>query len=255
MDRLDSEILFTVMRDGRISAREIARLLGVSHSVINYRIRRLFRSGIFRGFALYVSPVLIGFKVAYVKSENPINASYSVNIKLSRSRLYEVYQPPWHEVRRSVFKKKQETLTDVDLRILRELALDPRASQAEIVERVGGNEKVVRKRMDRILSSGMVKVVPLLAVSELPWKLRASLWSPTTTQLKVLISFGRRIALIEGDVQAGEQDLGEVEEYEVSALGLEGGAAPIDRWPDGKYEESIEDKRDWMEFQRAVKKI
>jgi len=92
MDQLDAEILFTLMRDGRLSAREVARRLGTSHSAINYRIKNMFRSGVFKGFALYINPIAMGFNVIYMTTSKPTSGSCSVSVRLSNGTwIQEIY--------------------------------------------------------------------------------------------------------------------------------------------------------------------
>ncbi|OQA80669.1 MAG: Regulatory protein AsnC [Lentisphaerae bacterium ADurb.Bin242] len=79
MDKLDKKIIFLLVKDGRNSNNEIARLLSVSEGTVRNRIRRLTESGVLKVAGL-VAPeavvdkelVLLGIKVAVSKNLSAI---------------------------------------------------------------------------------------------------------------------------------------------------------------------------------------
>lgn len=71
MDKRDLEILFTLMKNSRLSSREIAKRVKLSTGTVQARIKRLENLGIIKGYTVdlnvdalgYQFPVLIDIKV------------------------------------------------------------------------------------------------------------------------------------------------------------------------------------------------
>jgi Lrp/AsnC family leucine-responsive transcriptional regulator len=64
MDRADREILSLLLRDGRMSYRELGDRLHLSSNAVAERVRRLARDGIIRAFTIDVDPAAMGLKLA-----------------------------------------------------------------------------------------------------------------------------------------------------------------------------------------------
>ena len=60
MDATDREILGELMRDGRISFRDLGAAVGLSANAAADRVRRLRRAGVVTGFAALVDPAAGG---------------------------------------------------------------------------------------------------------------------------------------------------------------------------------------------------
>ncbi len=60
MDATDREILGELMRDGRISFRDLGAAVGLSANAVADRVRRLRRDGIITGFTATVDPAAAG---------------------------------------------------------------------------------------------------------------------------------------------------------------------------------------------------
>ncbi len=68
LDGFDSSILAELAADGRISATELARRVGLSKSPVLARIRRLEEAGVIRGYRANLDPVRLGrAHVAFVE--------------------------------------------------------------------------------------------------------------------------------------------------------------------------------------------
>jgi Transcriptional regulators len=236
MDQLDAEILFTLMRDGRLSAREVARRLGTSHSVINYRIKNMFRSGVFKGFALYINPIAMGFNVIYMTTSKPTSGSCSVSVRLSNGTwIQEIYGGKGFK--RIMFNYKETKISDLNLKILNELSLDQKASKREIAERLKVNVRSVSKRIDKMFSSGLVKIVPIIDPQNLPRKLHASLRWRKSDDIETIINLGRI------GIHFQERLDEYLEEYTISPAGLEGGVWSIDNFDNNRLDNLL--NKDW----------
>ena len=85
IDPLDRQILELLVRDARVSARSIARTLGVAAGTVTQRITRLEQSGVIRGYRAVVDPAQvaalaprlaeqIGLVVAPPRDDEPADA-------------------------------------------------------------------------------------------------------------------------------------------------------------------------------------
>lgn len=63
LDELDSKILQALMQDGRTTWSDLAQSCGVSSPAIADRVRRLENRGIISGYAVTVSPSLVGYDI------------------------------------------------------------------------------------------------------------------------------------------------------------------------------------------------
>ena len=63
MDDIDRQLVAALVRDGRTSYAELARLVGLSAPSVHERVRRLERSGVIRGYAADVDLHAIGLGV------------------------------------------------------------------------------------------------------------------------------------------------------------------------------------------------
>lgn len=70
LDEADRRILNLLMRDGRMSIKEIAREVYMSSPAVSARIQELERAGFITGYQAMVDPVALGYHVkAYVHLE------------------------------------------------------------------------------------------------------------------------------------------------------------------------------------------
>lgn len=66
LDDLDRRILTVLQRDARLSARAIARELGVAAGTVGDRVARLEASGVIKGYAAVIDPALVGRSLGFV---------------------------------------------------------------------------------------------------------------------------------------------------------------------------------------------
>ena len=60
LDRFDEKILAALAKDGRMPITELARLVGLSKSPCQVRVRRLQEQGYILGFRAVLNPVMLG---------------------------------------------------------------------------------------------------------------------------------------------------------------------------------------------------
>ena len=57
---------------------------------------------------------------------------------------------------------RKTTFDELDYRIIQELHAEARASAADIARRTGANERTIRKRIDRLVSEGVIRLTAIL---------------------------------------------------------------------------------------------
>ncbi len=63
VDDLDMKLIRMLAEDCRLSSRAIAGKLGVAHTTVSQRIRRLIETGVVRRFTVLLDPVALGYEV------------------------------------------------------------------------------------------------------------------------------------------------------------------------------------------------
>jgi len=72
MDKIDQKILKILMRDARISQKELAAKVGLSAPGAAERVRRLEERGIIRGFTIDVDPEALGYPLQAIVRIRPL---------------------------------------------------------------------------------------------------------------------------------------------------------------------------------------
>ncbi|MEQ8285907.1 Lrp/AsnC family transcriptional regulator [Thalassospira sp.] len=72
MDEIDQKILKVLMRDARISQKELAAKVGLSAPGAAERVRRLEERGIIRGFTIDVDPEALGYPLQAIVRIRPL---------------------------------------------------------------------------------------------------------------------------------------------------------------------------------------
>lgn len=63
IDELDRKILSELARNSRLSIRELARRVGVPHTTVHERVRRLEREGVIEGYTARINYKRLGYMV------------------------------------------------------------------------------------------------------------------------------------------------------------------------------------------------
>ena len=66
LDELDRQIIGVLREDARLSARAVARRLGVAAGTIGQRVSRLEESGVIRGYTVVIEEALIGRPLGFI---------------------------------------------------------------------------------------------------------------------------------------------------------------------------------------------
>lgn len=72
MDEIDQKILKILMRDARISQKELAAKVGLSAPGVAERVRRLEERGVIRGFTIDVDPEALGYPLQAIVRIRPL---------------------------------------------------------------------------------------------------------------------------------------------------------------------------------------
>ena len=72
MDEIDQKILKILMRDARISQKELAAKVALSAPGVAERVRRLEERGVIRGFTIDVDPEALGYPLQAIVRIRPL---------------------------------------------------------------------------------------------------------------------------------------------------------------------------------------
>ena len=60
MDNVDKKLIYFLLKDARMPLRKIAEELGISAQALNYRMSKLYETGVIRKYSLHVNPKIYG---------------------------------------------------------------------------------------------------------------------------------------------------------------------------------------------------
>ena len=185
MDELDVKIFRALMSEGAVapsdpqvhsSLRAIAARIGADDMTVNYRYRKLLKSGAFSGWQLIVNPTFLGRtvmdvtvdvqpesakpdmvrKLKLVQEVTGMNVFFGRGLKLivslnsegSRSRVIELISRITNpekvvQTRRALPKCRSERLSETVVAIVRALSNDARKSFVQVSEELGLSSRVV----------------------------------------------------------------------------------------------------------------
>ena len=210
MDELDVKIFRALMSEGAVapsepqvhsSLRSIAARIGADDTTVNYRYRRLQKSGAFSGWQLIVNPTFLGCKVMDVtvdvqpESAKPdmvrklklvqevtgMNVFYGRGLKLilslnseeSRSRVIELISRITNpekvsQTRWALPPSRSGRLTETDTAIIRALSHDARKSFEQVSKELGLSARIVRNRVRRLRMDITIFALPALIMGGIP---------------------------------------------------------------------------------------
>jgi DNA-binding Lrp family transcriptional regulator len=185
MDQVDKKILFNLLKDGRVSQRQIAQNVGISAQALGYRINKLIADGVIKGYSLIVSPILDG-KVegfAAFKSDKEYTGEVSSVTKcLEEITLYGFRGEKVEDVEKKIAEAGKElgepvmkyipptgqigmNLNSNDREIIKLLRQDPRMSVTDIAAKLDLPYMTVKRRMNLLLKNRLIGVVSQIDLS------------------------------------------------------------------------------------------
>lgn len=98
LSQMDKAILNSMLQDTRISYRDLARELGVSHSTIYNRVHRMIEEGVIKGFTLVIDYEKAGINgLAYIgielKHKDPAHLVETLRDDPRVLEIHEVFSP------------------------------------------------------------------------------------------------------------------------------------------------------------------
>lgn len=185
MDQVDKKILFNLLRDGRVSQRQIAQNVGISAQALGYRMNKLISDGVIKGYSLIVSPLLDGKVEGYAafKSDKDYHGDVSSITKcLEEITLYGFRGEKIEDVERKIAEAGKElgepvmkyippagqvgmNLNSNDYEIVRLLREDPRMSVTDIAAKLDLPYMTVKRRMNLLMKNRLIGVVSQIDLS------------------------------------------------------------------------------------------
>ncbi|NON63065.1 winged helix-turn-helix transcriptional regulator [Acidianus sp. RZ1] len=179
MDEVDRKMLFYLFRDGRMSQRRIASLLGLTPPTVLYRLKKIMDEDILQGFALFINPnfynnyfSFVAFKNYYDMSKDWIFLKFKciewLNVYGIRGRTVNEIEDRISLMTKTlgepamVYKPNQQPIAPklIDIKIINQLIKDPRKNSGDVARDTGINSKVVIKRLRLLKKRGYFVTFP-----------------------------------------------------------------------------------------------
>lgn len=185
MDIVDKKILFSLLRDGRVSRRQIALNVGISAQALNYRMNKLLNDGIVRRFVLHVSPLLEGKVEGFAAFRSDLDYEGDVFTRakcLEEITLYGFRGEHLLEVEKKISEAGKTlgepvmkyipppgsagmNINSNDLGIVELLRKDPRMSVTDMANELGLPYMTVKRRLNLLMKNHLVAVITELDLS------------------------------------------------------------------------------------------
>ncbi|BCU66716.1 hypothetical protein HS7_01530 [Sulfolobales archaeon HS-7] len=180
MDQIDREILVDLLRNGRRKTTSLASLLRLLPQVIGYRIDKMEKEGIIKGYSCYVDPNALGLYHGILIFRNRKNYNgelvsrfecmeefnvYQIAAK-SQNELEEKSQIISEELGEPILKyipeRKILEIDKTDYEIISFLRKEPTIPVYKIAEKIGVNPSIVKKRIEFMIKEAMVRIYPII---------------------------------------------------------------------------------------------
>ncbi|MCL4345020.1 MAG: winged helix-turn-helix transcriptional regulator [Candidatus Thermoplasmatota archaeon] len=186
MDAVDKNILFYLLKDGRMPQRQIAKSLGISAQTLNYRMSKMIDEKIIEGFVVRVSPAIYGLVDGYAAfvTDQVMDADYVTRLKcLEKITLYGVEGSSEEEVNRKIEsfagKLGQPVMKyipppgnysgnsrDIDRKIIDQLRKMPRAKISEVARAIDLPVIRVKRRYNYLTKNHLLSVIAKVDLSK-----------------------------------------------------------------------------------------
>ncbi|MCS6767936.1 MAG: AsnC family transcriptional regulator [Candidatus Nitrosocaldus sp.] len=189
MDGKDLAILRVLLMDGRASYRSIGRRVGLSTSTVRSRVLNMLNSGLITRFIASLDLTALGYSLVHVVVKHRGDEDYIVerlrllgNILMSvacvgditvfglaskgmlkeRLDLLQVVLQPNTILYTSSMEAMPRRLLRNDLRIIRHLLVEPRASIKSIASRLNISARTVKRRLEYMVDSQLLHFTVLI---------------------------------------------------------------------------------------------
>jgi len=190
LDEFDKKILSALAFNARIPDAHIARSVGLSKQLVNYRIKRLEKNGIIKGYDIIIDHTKLGLKLYRIgmKTNNPklvldrfkgirtfgkfdvliekyVKDEYELKRFIDKLKLY--YKQIWvslatdiefisNKKKVQIGQSKIETIDELDEKIIDILRNNTRISISELKTKLNSTERIVRSRLKKLEDSKVI---------------------------------------------------------------------------------------------------
>ncbi|TRM74727.1 transcriptional regulator [Sulfolobus sp. B1] len=186
MDETDREIIFNLLKNGRVSQNKLAKIVNLAPPSLNARFKRLIDEGIIRDFKVFINPNLINKYFAYYAFPNLREAhSDKIFVKFNCLENFNVYGflgNSINEIRETVRGIEAEVGNPImeylppqsplkpkklHLLLLRTLVENPRAEMGEIAHALNLKVSKVKRLMSELKGVTIIPEVDLIKADSL----------------------------------------------------------------------------------------
>lgn len=185
MDQTDKRIVFNLLKNGRVSQRQIASDLGISAQVLNYRMNKLIEDGIIKNFFLHVNQRIYGKmeEFAAFKTEKQYDGEISLKLNcLEEITLYGFLGASREELNQKIARATEAlgppvmrympppprismNIRDLDFKIIELLKKDPRMSISNIAAALNVPYMSVKRRINLMEENRVIGVITQVDLS------------------------------------------------------------------------------------------
>ncbi|GBC74671.1 hypothetical protein HRbin05_00716 [archaeon HR05] len=189
MDGRDLAILRALLMDGRASYKSIGRIVGLSTSTVRSRVLNMISTGLITRFIASLDLTALGYNLIHVAVKHRGDEDYVMdrlrllgNILMSvtcvgditvfglaskgilkeRLDLLPMVLQPHSILYTSSMDAMPRRLLHNDLRIIRQLLMEPRASIKSIASKLNISERTVKRRLDYMLRHNIIHFTVLI---------------------------------------------------------------------------------------------
>lgn len=200
MDKLDFAVIAALHRAPRMTYDELGHNVGLSGNAVKERVRRLGADGVLQGFVALPRASLLGMREGLLlftgvddldeREEEVIRGLAEVpGVRFTDTALdHSVYvwslyrdDADWERIERAAISlvgkpparaardfdtTPRTAMSGADWKIVRAMHVDGRAHVKELTARAGLSYKPLKKRLDRLLREGDLRVLPIVSPAD-----------------------------------------------------------------------------------------
>ncbi len=180
------KIIYNIIANPRRTKRELASSLNMSSQDLNYKLNRIKDENIIQRYMVHVNPLFIGEKSLYLAYENSTPPPVNPDISIKCLEKINVYGYIGNDEKLKELKNRMDNLygepvmvyspasndpgikrTAMDDLIINKLRENPLASGADLSKALDVSYKKVNRRLDMLLKSRAVNIIPKVDMSKL----------------------------------------------------------------------------------------